>query len=134
MQYVICFVLGLMTTTTALAQSTVVHEDPGVTMLMDRYKAQNAAKTFVKGFRIMVASTTDRAKIQEQASSFSFHFPDIKADWINEAPYYKLKAGAFQTKLECTYVLKKIQEHFSGAYMVVDNRIPIAQIRNAYSN
>ena len=112
------------------AQSTVTHEDPSVTRLMEKYKAQSAQKTYVKGYRIQVASTTDRAKIQQHASSFSYHFPDMKADWINEAPYYKLKSGAFETKLECTYVLKKIQEHFPGAYMIVDNRIPIAQVRN----
>ncbi len=112
------------------AQSVVTHEDPGVTRLMEKYHTQNAEKSFVKGFRIQVASTTDRAKIQRQAGSFSYHFPEMKADWINEAPYYKLRAGAFETKLECLYVLKQIQEHFSGAYMVVDNRIPIAEVRN----
>jgi len=115
---------------TNAAQSTVLYEDPGVTRLMERYKAQSAEKTFVKGFRIQVASTTDRAKIQQQAGSFSYHFPEMKADWINEAPYYKLKSGAFETKLECTYVLKQIQEHFPGAYMIVDNRIPISEVRN----
>lgn len=112
------------------AQSTVTYEDPGVTRLMERYKAQSAEKAFVKGFRIQVASTTDRAKIQQQAGSFSYHFPEMKADWINEAPYYKLKSGAFETKLDCTFVLKQIQEHFPGAYMIVDNRIPIDEVRN----
>ncbi len=122
--------LAFVATVQIEAQSIVTHEDPGVTSLMEKYKAQNAAKTFVKGFRIQVASTTDRARILHEAGSFSFHFPEMKADWINEAPYYKLKSGAFETKLECTYVLKKIQAHFPGAYMIVDNRIPIAQVRN----
>jgi len=97
---------------------------------MEKYKAQNAEKTHVKGYRIQVASTTDRAKIQAEAGRFSYHFPEMIADWINEAPYYKLRSGAFESKLECTFVLKQIQEHFSGAYMVVDNRIPIAEVRN----
>ena len=112
-----------------LGQSEVVYEESGITTLMRQYKAQNAEKKFVKGYRIQVASTTDRVKIQESASEFSNYFPNMRADWINEAPYYKLRAGAFESKLECIHTLKKIQEHFPGAYMVVDNRIPVRQVR-----
>lgn len=110
-------------------QSTVTYEDPAITSLMQKYKAQNAAKTTVKGFRIQVSSTTDRAKIQRQAALFANYFPHLDANWINEKPYYKLKVGAYETKLECTYELKQIQEHFPGAYMVVDNQIPIGEVR-----
>ncbi len=135
MRYIVCFIVFLIFGVSNLsAQSSVTHEDPGVTRLMEKYKAQNDARTFVKGFRIQVASTTDRAKIQQQAGSFSYHFPEMKADWINEAPYYKLKSGAFETKLECTYILKRIQEHFPGAYMIVDNRIPISQVRDSQNH
>jgi len=119
----------IMTLTALSAQSSVTYEEPGITDLMRKYKAQNDAVLFVKGFRIQVSSTTDRAKIQRQASQFANYFPHLEANWINEAPYYKLRVGAYETKLKCTYELKQIQEEFPGAYMVVDNRIPIGEVR-----
>lgn len=105
-----------------------INEDPAITSLMERYKAQNRAKTVVKGFRIQIHSTTDRTKIQQMAAEFSYEFPEYESGWINEAPYYKLKCCAFATKLDCLPVLKRIQDRFPGAYMVVDNNIPIDEI------
>lgn len=126
--FVLCM-FTLLASVSLSAQSGVTYEEPGITSLMSKYKSQNQAKTHIKGFRIQVASTTDRAKIQQQAGLFQHHFPHLAANWINETPYYKLKVGAYETKLECTYELKQIQEHFPGAYMVVDNKIPIGEAR-----
>ena len=113
-----------------MSQGTTIQEDASVSRLMAKYLAQNQETTHVKGFRIQISSTTDRVKIQQTAGSFSYRFPDIKADWINEKPYYKLRAGAFESKLDCIYVLKQIQEFFRGAYIVVDNKIPVSEVRN----
>jgi len=126
---ILLFSFTLIVTLTLSAQSSVTYEEPGITSLMKRYKSQNDARTHVKGFRIQVASTTDRAKIQQQAGLFAHHFPHLTANWINEKPYYKLRVGAYDTKLKCTYELKQIQVEFPGAYMVVDNRIPIGEVR-----
>ena len=128
---ILIFAISFLTVLHAIGQGTItIDEDPAITRLMEKYLAQNQEITVVKGFRIQIFSTTDRVKIQQKAGSFAFRFPDIKADWINEKPYYKLRAGAFESKLDCIYVLKQIQEHFPGAYIVVDNRIPIAEVRN----
>lgn len=112
----------------------VINEDPEVTDLMKRYIAQNQEKAQIKGYRIQIYSTTDRVKIQQQADAFAYRFPNIKANWINEKPYYKLRAGAFATKLDCAYVLHMVQEHFRGAYMVMDNKISITEILDQQSD
>jgi len=56
---------AFITIATLSAQSTITYEEPGITSLMKKYKAQNDTKTHVRGFRIQVSSTTDRAKINE---------------------------------------------------------------------
>ncbi|MBT8219459.1 MAG: hypothetical protein KJP00_06530 [Bacteroidia bacterium] len=112
----------------------MLDEDPAITDLMNRFVVQNKERTQIKGYRIQIYSTTDRVKIQQQAGAFAYRFPDMKANWINEKPYYKLRAGAFATKLDCAYVLHKVQEYFRGAYIVVDNNISISEILDQQSD
>ena len=111
-----------------------MNEEPAITDLMNRYVSQNKERTQIRGYRIQIYSTTDRVKIQQQAGAFAYRFPDMQANWINEKPYYKLRAGAFATKLDCAYILNKVQEHFQGAYMVVDNNISISEILDQQSD
>ena len=105
------------------AQNVVVNASDKVKLLMDRYGAENRMSEFVDGWRIQIVSSTDRRKIEEVKSNFIQKFPSIPIKMEHTPPYYKIKAGAFPTKLEAMGLLNVIKGEVPGAYPTKDNKI-----------
>ncbi|MEM9820264.1 MAG: SPOR domain-containing protein [Bacteroidota bacterium] len=105
------------------AQSVKVNEDPIVSKMMLRMAQINQFQPSVEGWRIQILATTDRRKLEEVKTKFQAKYPLISVDWTHEKPYYKLKAGAFATKLEAARLLHQLKKDYPGAYTAKDNRI-----------
>lgn len=88
--------------------------------LVERHKLINAAKKTMPGYRIQLYFGNDRARAQEIRASFIQLFPSTPAYLLYQQPNFKVRSGDFRTRLEATGFLKKINEHFSNAFIVPD--------------
>jgi len=105
------------------AQSVNIMEDYNVSRVMDRYVNFNKNTSVVEGWRIQLVATTDRRKMEQDRQEFMQNYPDISVDWTHEKPYYRLRAGAYRTKLEALRAIQKIKRDYPSAFPAKDSNI-----------
>lgn len=88
--------------------------------LVERHKLINAAKKTMPGYRIQIYFGSDRARAQEIRAEFIQLFPATPSYLLYQQPNFKVRIGDFRTRLEATGFLKKINGHFSNAFIVPD--------------
>ncbi len=128
MKWICSIVFIAATIYTVQAQNITVTESSDVQILMARYTADNRMKEYVDGWRIQILSSTDRRKIEEMKTSFAQKFPNIPIISQHTPPYYKIKVGAFATKLDAMGLLYKIKQEVPGAYPTKDSKIKAAEL------
>ncbi len=105
------------------AQSVQIAESPGISAVMARYVEVNKSKPTAQGWRVQIFATTDRERIDLEKKLFRQNHPGIWADWTHSSPYYRLKAGAFSTRMEAQRLLYQLADSYPGAFVVQDNAI-----------
>lgn len=105
------------------AQQVVIEEEPAISRMMTSYKEVNKTKKTVEGWRIQVFATADRQQFDRVKRSFEFRYPNISTNWVHDKPYFKLRAGAFATKLEATRMLHVLKKEYGQAYLAVDKNM-----------
>lgn len=106
---------------TLSAQSGVsINVDPSVEDLMELFQTENETVDKVPGWRVQILATTDRGRLETVESQFKVNYPSISVDWVHTKPYYKLRAGAFQTKQEAERLKYTLSKQFEGVYLVKD--------------
>jgi len=113
----------LLSTKAGIAQQVVIEEDPAVKRMMTAYTEVNKANKTVEGWRIQVFATADRQQFDQVKRSFEYRYPNISTNWVHAKPYFKLRAGAFATKLEATRMLHVLKKEYPQAYLAVDNQM-----------
>jgi len=98
------------------SQNVIINEDYQVEQMINRHIEANKSRQIMDGWRIQILSTSDRAKVEEMKSKFRATFPQYSVDWIHIKPNYKLRAGAFSTKLDAMEALNQIKKAFPSAY------------------
>ncbi len=103
------------------AQSAVsINPEAGIEDLMELFMTENEAETKVDGWRVQILATTDRNRLETVESSFKVNYPSVPVDWVHTKPYYKLRAGAFQSKQEAERLKYTLSRQFEGVYLVKD--------------
>lgn len=118
--------LALMVTslTWGHAQAKAVANVPyAVNQMVEGYIEVQKSTPTVTGWRIQLLATTDRQEMESTVYRFRILYPYIKVDWQHEQPYYKIRAGAFQTKLDTYRILYLIKQDYPGAYPAMDKSI-----------
>lgn len=101
-------------------QGVVVNEDPLISQLFSAYIAANKVEKFYDGFRLQIAATTDRRKMDEVIADFRSRYAGVPVEWVQQRPYYKVKVGAFLARNDAQNFLKNIKKDFPDAYLVQD--------------
>ena len=104
-------------------QGIQVNEEPTITRMMDIYANINKTKTaeqVIDGFRIQLAATTDRRKVDEMRAAFGGRYPGVVTTWSQAQPYYRVRAGAFTSRGDATKFLGNIKKDYPDAYIVAD--------------
>jgi SPOR domain len=127
MKYVFLSLL-LLVTTLGLAQKGSLTEDPTVTKMMTQFAENNKTKRTVDGWRIQIASTTDRKQMEEALRTFESKYPTVPVNWIHAKPYYQLRVGAFTSKMESLRLLSYLKMDYPSAYPAQDNAIRPAEL------
>jgi len=105
----------------SLSQQVIINEDPAISKLMENYKQWNNEEKTVQGWRIQIINTDDRRKMESTLAKFRFHFPEVNyVSWIQVSPYYKVKVGAYDSKLTVLAFLQNVKEYFPSAIPVIE--------------
>lgn len=111
------------------AQEIDVFIQPEIKRLMERSYFINTNTPELNGFRVQILATTDRRELEETLTAFQFLFGEtLPLDWIHEKPWYKLRAGAFLSRLEAQHLLFLLKEKYPGAYLTNSKNIKPREI------
>ena len=104
-----------------------VEKDPRLDELVTRHIEINEVNTrdsrrFVPGYRILVISSNNRAKVINAKSVVYRKFPELPAYMMYQSPFFRLKVGNFKDRLDAEEYLDGIQQLFtdSKVYVVPD--------------
>ncbi len=122
---IVLFLLVFSFTQSATAQNIAVEEEYSVSRMMARFGELNKMQSTVPGWRIQLVATTDRRKMEATKDEFMKKYPDISIDWQHAKPYYRLRAGAFKTKLEAMRVLDRLKRDYPSAFPAKDANISL---------
>lgn len=104
------------------AQEVQINEDPAITQLLRTWTNNNRTTPHIDGWRVQVMASTDRQQVEDGRMRFKTYYPEVPADWVHEKPYYKLRVGAFRSRLEAMAFIAQLVE-FPGAYPARDQHI-----------
>jgi SPOR domain len=119
-------VLVLLYNGSVYAQDSLIDRDPRVDSLIKKQIQINEITTResrrnIPGFRIQVASSSDRNTVFTAKTKMYQLYPELKPYLIYQPPNYKLKVGNFKTQEEADPYLQKLIQNFpSGVYLVPD--------------
>ncbi len=91
--------------------AVIVHKDPRIDLLVKKQAAINtafkkAAGRNIPGYRLLIINTNSRDEAIAAKTKIYTHFPDQKVYLSYQAPFFKVKAGNYQTRDDA----KKYQE------------------------
>ena len=135
MKNIFCFLLfSFCCVFFTTAQNVSIKEDFPIDKMMTTFISKNKNTYQIEGWRIQIMATTDRRKMEEAKSEFLSNYPDISIDWTHSKPYYRLRAGAFTSKLDAVKLLHKLKEDYPSAYPAKDNNISPQELIEAEYN
>lgn len=113
--------LSLIITNFAFAQEKgILHvvEENSIRQLLDHRKALNFQKERkLQVWSVQVYLSRDKYAATQKVTEIKKTTMDIttKVDWFYEAPYYRIYAGGFYTKLEAATLLNQLVTQFPDA-------------------
>ena len=100
--------------------NVTINQDQRIEDLLNRQIKNNKTDPKIEGFRVQIHFSNNQNRIASEKvrAQFSNDFPELKTYLEFKAPYYKIQAGDFISKLDAFTVLKEISKHYVGAYIV----------------
>ena len=114
------------TQSTTDTNNVVIHKDPRIDLLISKQAQINEETTresrrTVKGYRLMIISTSNRDEAIAAKTTVYTYFPELKAYLWHQSPYYKVKAGDFKERKEAEEYQKRLNMYFEkGVYIMND--------------
>lgn len=88
--------------------------------LVNKHIRINSNRSRMNGYRIQLAQNSSRSFVLEKKNDFLTKFPDIRTYMVYEQPYFKLRVGNYQSKLEAFKMYRAILRNFGNAFIVED--------------
>jgi len=104
----------------ATAQVNVV-EDEQVSQMLRNYQSNERAETTIKGYRIQIITTPDRRKMESTRAKFKSMYPNVRMEWEHVSPYYQVRVGAYETKMDLMDFMIDLKKDFRNAIPVVSD-------------
>ena len=111
-------------------QTMIVHADPRMDALVKKQAEINARSKKItgrtmRGYRLLVLNTNSRDEAIEGKTKIYKHFPDQKAYLTYQSPFFKLKAGNFQTRDEAVRYQKLMNTIFPKGVFIIGETIEV---------
>lgn len=84
-----------------------------IALLLDAKVVTQKPKT-MPGFRVQLASTTNRTEANQLKTEFLRSHPDKRAYVTYQQPYFKLRVGDFEQRTEASRFMNDIYDRFPG--------------------
>ena len=111
-------VICLIASTITFAQNgNEITYESSVERMVETYNKQNLSKTTHSGWTVVLHNSKSRTEIESTKTKFLSKY-DNWCDWEYKNPYYVLRAGVFQTKLEAERMLYLVKHDFPLSYPV----------------
>ena len=112
------------------SSSVIIHKDARLDLLMNKQAEINEitsreARRTMKGFRLMIITTSSRDEAIAAKTKVYTFFPELKAYLWHQSPYFKLKAGNFKEKKEAEAYRKKLNLYFPRGVFILQDIIEI---------
>ena len=119
MKYIVLVFAVIFSCSFANSQS-VITEEPAVRELMDRFERLARVEVNIDGWRIKIINTTDRREMERARYKFRELYPDhsSKSEYVN--PYYSVKTGAYEKRIDLEAFLVEVKKHFRNAIPIRD--------------
>ena len=114
----ITLVIFLMISMISFAQVDVI-EDDQVKLMLTNYQSNERAESTIKGYRIQIITTPDRRKMESIRAKFTSMYPNVRMEWEHISPYYQVRVGAYQTKMELMDFMIQLKQDYKDAIPVV---------------
>lgn len=110
--------------------SVVVHKDPRLDALVKKQAsinitAKKAAGRTMRGYRLLIINTNSRDEAIAAKTKIYTHFPDQKAYLTYQAPFFKLKAGNYQTRDEAKRFQDLMNTLFPKGVFIIGDTIEV---------
>jgi hypothetical protein len=117
-------------TTAYSGSSVIVHKDPRVDALVKKQANINiavkkAAGRTMRGYRLLIVNTNRRDEAIAAKTKVYTHFPDQKAYLTYQSPFFKLKAGNYQTRDEAVRYQKLMNVLFPKGVFIISETIEV---------
>ena len=119
MKYLNFVVFWIVSLSIGSTQS-VVTEEPSVRDLMNKFERLAKETEEIDGWRIKIINTTDRRQMERARYKFNQLYPDkdSKSEYVN--PYYSVRTGAYEKRIDLEAFLSELKEHFRNAIPIRD--------------
>lgn len=116
--------------TTLDGPSVIVHKDPRIDALVKKQSNINitvkkAAGRTMRGYRLLIVNTNSRDEAIAAKTKIYTHFPDQKAYLTYQSPFFKLKAGNYQTRDEAKRYQSLMNNLFPKGVFIVGETIEV---------
>jgi len=89
--------------------------------MKQKFINDNNSSNEIKGWRIQIITTDDRRKMEQAINKFSVLYPGIEIKWNHMPPYYRVKVGAYENKMQLMGFLLDLKKDFPGVIPVVES-------------
>ena len=112
---------GMSQNTINVSSKIEITSSVDILNLIDLHKQKNEQTDETPGYRIQITSNNDRSKIYGIRSEVYGKFSNIKNYLEYDQPYYRLRIGDFETRLDARNYLERVIKHFPSAFIVADD-------------
>ena len=113
--------LLLVATSYSLNAQVDVVEDDQVSKMLRNYQSNERAETTIKGYRIQIITTPDRRKMESVRAKFTGMYPNVRMEWEHVSPYYQVRVGAYETKMDLMDFMIALKREFRDAIPVISD-------------
>ncbi|MEE9374301.1 MAG: hypothetical protein V3V00_14700 [Saprospiraceae bacterium] len=102
----------------AINAQTVINEENSVRTLMDKFERLGKSEATINGWRIKIINTTDRRVMENVKFKFKQLYPNKISTSSYENPYYSIRTGAYENRVELESFLVELKSFFRNAIPV----------------
>lgn len=122
-------------TLTLTGPTLIVHKDPRADALVRKQaeineRSRKITGRTMRGYRLLVLNTNNRDEAIAAKTKIYTHFPDQKAYLTYQSPFFKLKAGNFQTREEAKRYQSLMNTIFPKGVFIIGDLIEVAPVKD----
>ena len=116
----ICLIIFVFCTISLSAQ-VIINEEPEIRSIMNAYEQSNKSEEIVRGWRIQIMTTNDRSEMEAGLLKFERLYPHIDFKWEHNPPYYQVRIGAYEKKVDLEAFMIELKKEFPSSIPVQDD-------------